>query len=99
MESSDTTRQLDTVIALLKLAHRDDIERARDAIRSDIINAAVLDGARKWTPAAKLKTVVMKKTRAGSSTVADRIAELIAIGVLEKQGGGPTTEYRSTGLV
>lgn len=99
MTDPSVTRQLDTLIALLKLAHRDDIERARDAIRSDSINAAVLDGAKRWTAAARLKTVVMKKTRAGSTTVGDRIADLIAMGVLEKQGGGPTTEYRSTGLV
>jgi hypothetical protein len=96
---ADTENGLDTLIALFKLAHREEIEAARTAIRADKVHAAILDGAKKWTPAGKLKTAVTKKTGKGGTTFADRVAELLETGALEKQGGGPTTEYRSTGLV
>lgn len=91
--------QLSTLIALFKLAHREQIDGARAAIRADKVNAAILDGTKKLTPAGKLKTAVMKKTGTGSSTFNERVAELLTLGVLEKQGGGPTTQYRSTGLI
>ena len=99
MDTQTTESQLEKVIALLKLAHREEIGRARDDIRSNKIRAAVLDGTKKWTPAGKLKASVVKKTGAGSSTVNERIAELLLMGVLDKRGGGPTTEYRATGLI
>lgn len=99
MADEETRRQLETLIALFKLVHRDEIERARVAIRTDKVNAAILDGSRKFTAAGKLRTAVMKKSGVGSSTFSDRIADLIEMGVLEKQGGGPTTEYRATGLI
>ena len=98
-DDQDVANQVRELVALFKLAHRDEIDRARAAIRSDRVNAAVLDGAKKWTPAGKLRTAVAKKTGVGSTTFNERVAELLAAGVLEKDGGGPTTKYRATGLI
>jgi hypothetical protein len=97
--TDELVERLDRVIRILQLAHGDAIDRARTRIRSDKVNAAILDGARKWTPAGKLKAAVTKKTGTGATTFAERVADLLDNGGLEKQGGGPTTEYRATGLI
>jgi hypothetical protein len=97
--NEDVIERLDKIAAILKLAHRDAIESARKTIRADKVNAAILDGSKKWTPSGKLKTAVSKKAGTSGTTYADRIAELLELGVLEKQGGGPTTQYKTTGLI
>lgn len=99
MTNEDIARRLDTIIAILQLAHRDEIEGARTAIRGDRVNAAILDASKNWTPAGKLTGFVRGKTSQSPATINRRITELLAIGALEKQGGGPATEYRSTGLI
>jgi Fic family protein len=99
MTNDDLARRLDTIIAILQLAHRDEIESARSTIRGDKVKAAILDGTKTWTPAGTLTSAVKAKTKQSSATINRRIAELLATGVLEKQGGGPATEYRSTGLI
>lgn len=97
--NDEVIQRLDRLAAIMQLAYREQIDSARAAIRSDNVNAAILDGAKKVTPAAKLKTSVMKKTNTGSSTFSERVATLIELGLLEKQGAGNTTQYRTTGLV
>jgi hypothetical protein len=39
------------------------------------------------------------KKGSARSTTSKKIVELIELGLLEKQGGGKTIEYRSTGLI
>jgi hypothetical protein len=63
MTNEDIARRLDTIIAILQLAHREEIESARTTIRSDKVKAAILDGAKTWTPAGKLTNAVKAKTR------------------------------------
>lgn len=99
MTNEDIARRLDTIIAILQLANREQIESARTTIRSNRVNAAILDGCKRWTPAGKLTNAVQAKTKQSYSTINRRITELLAAGVLEKQGGARATEYRSTGLV
>lgn len=99
MENDEVGKKLDTIISILQIAHRTEIEGTRASIREDKVNAAILDATKKLTPAGKLKTAVMKKTGTGASTFNARIAELLDLGVLEKEGGGPTTQYRATGLI
>jgi hypothetical protein len=99
MTNEDIGRRLDTIIAILQLAHQGEIESARATIRSDKVNSAILDGAKTWTPAGKLTRAVKGNTKQSSATINRRISDLIALGVLEKRGGGPATEYRSTGLI
>jgi Fic family protein len=99
MTDDDIERRLDTIIAILQLAHRDEIESARATIRSDKVNKAILEGAKAWTPSGKLANTVKAKTNQSYRTINRRINDLLATGALEKQGGGRTTEYRSTGLI
>jgi Fic family protein len=99
MTNEDIARRLDAIIGILQLAHRDEIERARNTIRADRVNAAILDYSKAWTPAGKLMTAVKNKTKQSGATINRRIGELLAVGVLEKRGGGPSTEYKATGLI
>lgn len=91
--------RLDTLIALHRLTHRDALEAARNDILSDPVNREVLRRASKWVGAGSLQTTVARTTGASTRTVRDRLAELLDQGLLERRGGGPTTEYRSSGLL
>lgn len=99
MSTDEVVERLDRLMALMRIAHADAIERTREKIRSDKLNAAILDGTKKWTPAGKLKTAVMKKTGGGASTFNARLVESLDGGLIEKRGGGPTTAYKATGLI
>jgi Fic family protein len=99
MTNDDLAERLDKIIAILQLAHRGAIDDARETIRRDKVSAAILDASRTWIPAGKLTSTVKSKTSQSGATINRRINELIAIGVLEKQGGGPATAYRSSGLI
>ena len=63
------------------------------------VKEAVLPFSRFRTPAGKVVAEVKKKTGQSPATISRRIASLIEQGVVEKQGGGPATQYRSTGLI
>lgn len=54
MTNEHVVQRLDVLIALLRLAHREEIERAREAIRGDKVNPAILDGAVDWVGAGRL---------------------------------------------
>jgi hypothetical protein len=101
MTNDDVVERLDRVIAILGLANEDAIERARREIRSDEINAAILDLAPTAVLAGELLKKVQGKVKktAAKRTVQDRIAHLVERGLLEKSGTGPKTGYRSTGIV
>jgi len=97
--NEDVIERLDRLAAIMQLAPRGQIDASRAAIRADKVNAAILDAAKKLTPAAKLKAAVMKKTNAGASTFSERLAALVEAGLVEKQGGGPASQYKATGLI
>ena len=97
--TDEVIERLDRLTAITRIAHADAIERTKERIRSDKVNAALLDGAKKWVPAAALQKKVATKTKAATRTIQERIADLLAAGLLEKRGGGPTTEYKATGLI
>jgi hypothetical protein len=69
MAEDAVVERLDRLTAILQLAHKDALDRARASIRADKVNAAILDGAKKWTAAGKLKAAVMKKTDTGATTL------------------------------
>ena len=99
MSNEELGQRLDKIIAILQLAHREEIDVARAEVRSDNVRAALLDGSKTWAPAGKLTSSVRSKTRSSPATVNRRIGELLERGLLEKRGGGPATEYRATGLI
>lgn len=76
------------------------MDAARASLREDPINAVILDAAAGgWKAAGKLQQQVEKRSGKKKRTVQDRIAALTDRGFLEKQGGGPTTEYRTNPVV
>jgi Fic family protein len=91
--------RLDKLVAIQQLVHRGALETARTSIRSDKVNAAILDATAKLTPAGKVVTEVKRKTGQSPATINRRIGALMELGLVERQGGGPATQYRSTGLV
>jgi Fic family protein len=100
MASNDEIlERLDKLVAIQQLAHREALESARTSIRSDKVNAAILDATKKLTPAGKVIAEVKRKTSQSPATISRRIAALLEEGVVEKQGGGPSTQYKATGLI
>ena len=97
--TDDLIERLDRIVAILQLAHNEAIESARASIRADKVNKAILDVTAKLTPAGTVIAEVKKKTGQSPATISRRIAALIEQDALEKQGGGPATEYRATGLI
>jgi Fic family protein len=91
--------RLDKLIAIQQLVHREALDSARASIRADKVNAAILDATAKLTPAGKVVTEVKRKTGQSPATINRRIGALMELGLVERQGGGPATQYRSTGLV
>jgi hypothetical protein len=91
--------RLDRLVAIQLLVHRETLESARASIRADPVNAAILDATSKLTPAGTVVAGVKKKTGQSPATINRRIAALMDFGLVERQGGGPATQYRSTGLV
>lgn len=99
-ETAALAWRLDTLIALFQIAHAPELGAARERIRADGANAAILDATESsWVQAGSLRDDVVLRTGLKQSAVRARIAELHAVGALERRGGGPTTEYRSTGIV
>jgi hypothetical protein len=101
MADEETLRRLDKMVAILQLAHHDEIEHARERIRSDDLNAAILDAAARKTPAGKLTTAARAAAKGSPSarTIQRRIASLVDQGALEQSGAGGSVSYEATGLV
>jgi hypothetical protein len=95
----EVLRRLDRIAAILQLAHREEIASAREAVRADKANAAILDAAKDWTPAGKLTEAASRRVGQSPRNIRNKISALIEQGLLEKTGGGSTTAYRATGLV
>ncbi len=99
MTNDDIGRKLDMLITISKLAHHDSLERVATTIREDKLNVAILSATKKWASPAQIQAAVLKKSQPSKRTIARRIEELLAIGILERQGAGPKIEYRATGLI
>lgn len=99
MANDDIIQRLDTIAAILRIAHADEIDVARAEITGDSVNKAILARTAEWQAAGALQKVVMKETKESQSTVKRRLASLVDRGVLERQGAGPSVQYRSTGLI
>lgn len=92
-------KRLDLIQATLSLAFAPQLREARDAIRADDVNAAILDLTDDWTPSKELQQQVAKKTSKRTRSVRDRLPELVAERVLEARGTERRVEYRKTGLI
>lgn len=97
MDAATISKQLDTIISLLKLTNRDALVAARDQL--DDVAKALIDAASEPVVVGKLKKDVAKATDQSEKTVQRRIADLVAIGALSKAGDSKTATYQSTGLL
>ncbi|SRR5579884_4274770 len=103
-KEDDTANQiisrLDKIAAILQLAFKDQIDRARAEVLADPVSAAILEAtADGWIDAGDLKQKVSKDLKQSERTVSRRLAILIGRQALEQSGSGPSTRYRSTGLI
>jgi Fic family protein len=99
MATNEILARLDKLVAIQQLVHREALDSARASIRADKVNAAILNATAKLTPAGKVVTEVKRKTGQSPATINRRIGALMELGLVERQGAGPATQYRSTGLV
>jgi hypothetical protein len=100
MNESEVVERLDSILAVLQLAHHDAIERAAERIRRDPVNGAILEACSDdWVAAGKLSKQVSAEVGISERRVRDRFVALTARRVLLRRGSGSVVEYRSTGLV
>jgi hypothetical protein len=97
MDAATISKQLDTIIALLKLTNRDALGVVRGQL--DDVAKAVIDATNEPIVVGKLKKDVAAATNQSEKTVQRRMSELVAMGVLTKNGGGSAATYQSTGLL
>jgi hypothetical protein len=96
---AEILERLDTIIALLNLAHAEPIGRARRELLGDPVAAAVLDTLFEGPlSAGELKQRVMTATKQSERTVLRRLATLVSQRVIQQLGSGSRTSYRATGL-
>ena len=97
MVDEEVLNRLDLIQATLQLAFKPEL--ARNSIRSDAVNAAVLDETDDWIASSKLQERAASKAQASTRTVRNRLPELVAQRVLAVRGSERALEYRRTGLV
>jgi len=99
MSDEQIVARLDTIIAILQLAHREPIEKARQEIVADPVAAELLAASADWIESGTLQDRVAGATHQSRRTVQRRIAALLTQGFLEQVGSGPTVRYRNTNLI
>ncbi len=97
MDAATISRQLETIISLLKVTNRDALAAVREQL--DEVAKALIDATSEPVLVGKLKKDVAKATDQSEKTVQRRIADLVAMGALSKTGDNKTATYRSTGLL
>ena len=65
--NNEVLQRLDRIIAILQIAHKDPLDRAREEVAADKVDAAILSLAAKETPAGKLVKAVEAKDQANRS--------------------------------
>ena len=99
MANDEIVRRLDLIQATLQLAFASQLAEARESIRSDDVNAAILDLMENWILSTDLQKKAAGKASVGKRAVRDRFPALLAQGVLEGRGTERRMEYRSTGII
>jgi hypothetical protein len=97
---AEILQRLDTMIAILRLAHAEEIDRTKEKLLSDKTNAALLKatGGSTFVASGDLKRKVMKETGESEKTVQRRILGLVELGALEVRPTG-LAAYRASGLI
>jgi hypothetical protein len=98
--NGEIEERLDTIIALLQLAYREQIEKARSEILSDPVSAAILEATSdQQVDAGTLQDQVAATTKQSKRTIQRRLAALVGQRVIVQSGSGPHVRYRRTELI
>jgi hypothetical protein len=99
-QGGEVLKKLDTIIAIMQLAFRDQIDVARQQMLADPIAAEILGiAANDWVDAGELKKRVAEETKQSERTVLRRIAVLVGQRALDQAGSGRSVRYRATGII
>jgi len=96
---ADLSTRLDLLIALTKLANRDQLRKLRDDIEKDSVSAKALELAGTSLTSNDFKSKIMEATGASEATVKRRIADLVDVGVLRARRKGREVLYENSGLL
>lgn len=101
MADPEILRRLDLMQATLELAFKPQLDPARTEVRSDDINAAILDllDTKSWTASTEIQQKAAKAAGVKERAVRGRLTDLVEARVLDVQGSERAREYRRTGLV
>jgi hypothetical protein len=99
MADDEILQRLDLIQATLQLAFAPQLDAARDAIRQDDVNAAILDSTDDWVASTELQARVAKNASVTERTVRDHLPGLLAGRLLVSRGTERRQEYRKTGLI
>jgi bifunctional ADP-heptose synthase (sugar kinase/adenylyltransferase) len=98
--SADVLGKLDTIISILQMAYKAQIDQARAEINADPVAALVLEMlGSDGMEAGDLQSKVAIASKQSKRTIQRRLSSLVAQGVLAQSGSGPPTRYRSTNLL
>lgn len=98
--TKDIVDRLDQLIALLKLANRDELERIKKEIEKDTISEKILElTLERDIGYSELAETVAKLTNRGKSTVELRITKLSELKLLNKKRVGKKVQYSNSGIL
>lgn len=96
----EVLERLDRIATLLEVGFSEQIERVRADVRKDPVAAAVLDAVSDgWKASGDIKRVVSTSAKVSEKTVQRALAALHDRGAVQARGTGPTTSYRSAGVL
>jgi hypothetical protein len=101
MTDDELLRRLDRIQTTLELAFKPQLDAAREQVRVDPVNAAILDATseKTWTSSTVVQKAAAKASKVGERTIRTRLPELVDEHFLDVQGSERAREYRRTGLV
>lgn len=98
--SDPVIERLDQILAVLRLSNAEALGATSARMRAEPAKDAALNAcADEWMGAGELTKALMAKTKLGNSTVRGHIADLVAAGAVAREGTGPKTSYKSTGVI
>jgi DNA-binding transcriptional ArsR family regulator len=98
--TDDLVERLDLMVAILQLAFDAEIEDARNLIRADRLNAAILDATEdEFISSGELQRRIAADLGLTDRTVRARLSQLEARRLIRRRGEGRSTQYRAAGLV
>lgn len=97
--SDEVVERLDRLIAMFALVNKDALTNAANEVRGDSVKAAILSIAEDWVAAGEMMQKIAKSESVSERTVRNRVAELLTMRALKRDGSGPSVRYRVTGLI